>query len=147
MFSKEESKLIKQEFWTTFASKYPRKWILFDTKIKDFVLKFDIENKKALVSIEITTKNEDLRLIYFQKIESLKTILEEDYVKNLIFDYEYTLDTGKKIAKIYTILDNASINNKDNWDVIFYFFYKNMNLLEAFFLEYQDYIKDLNWNT
>ena len=147
MYSKEESKLIKQEFWTTFGLEYPRKWILFDTKIKDFVLKFDIENKKAMVGIEITTKNEELKLIYFQKIESLKTILEEEYIKNCVFYYDYILETGKKIAKIYTTLDNVTINNKYNWEKIFHFFYENMNLLEEFFLEYEDYIKDLNWNT
>ena len=147
MFSKEEAKLIKQEFWNTFAKEFPKKWMLFDTKIKNFVLKFDIDNKKASVGIEISCSNADLKLIYFQKIESLKSILEEEYVKNCIFDFQFTLESGKKIAKIYTTLENISINNKNSWNKIFHFFNENMTAFENFFQEHEDYIKDLDWNT
>jgi hypothetical protein len=147
MYSKEEAKLIKQEFWTTFAKQFPKKWILFNTKIKDFVLKFEIDHKIAKVGIEITTQDPNLKLIYFQKIESLKSILEENFVKDCIFEYNYTLETGKKIAKIYVILENININNKNNWEMIFNFFNENMSGFENFFLEHEDYIKDLSWNT
>ncbi|WP_286971405.1 DUF4268 domain-containing protein, partial [Flavobacterium sp. UBA4854] len=51
MYSKEESQRIKREFWVAFAEKYPRKWVLYDTKIKDFSFKFYVDNKKAQVLI------------------------------------------------------------------------------------------------
>ena len=35
MFTKEEVQRIKREFWITFADVHPRKWILYNTKIKD----------------------------------------------------------------------------------------------------------------
>lgn len=147
MYSKEEAKIIKQEFWTTFAKEFPVKWILFNTRIKDFALKFEIDHKKARVGIEISNSNEALQLIYFQKIESLKTILEDDYLKNCIFDQYYTLETGKKVGKIYVELDNISINNKNNWHQIFNFFNDNMIHFENFFIEHEDYIRDLSWNS
>ena len=40
MFSKEEAAKIKKEFWTSFGKSFPKKWILYDTKIKDFAFKF-----------------------------------------------------------------------------------------------------------
>ncbi|MGB5417276.1 MAG: DUF4268 domain-containing protein, partial [Algibacter sp.] len=40
MFSKEESKRIKQEFWTSFGKSFPRKWVLYDTKLKGLSFKF-----------------------------------------------------------------------------------------------------------
>lgn len=147
MYSKEEAKLIKQEFWATFAKEFPRKWILFNTKIKDFTLKFEIDKKIARVGIEISTQDANLKLIYFQKIESLRSILEEEFVKNCIFDFNYELETGKKIAKIYVTLENISINNKNCWEKMFVFFNENMIGFENFFLEHEDYIKDLSWNT
>jgi hypothetical protein len=147
MYSKEEAKLIKQEFWTTFAKEFPRKWILFNTKIKDFALKFEIDNKIARVGIEITNQDPNLKLIYFQKIESLQSILEDEYVKNCIFDYDFSLETGKKIAKIYVSLENISVNNKNSWHKVFNFFNTQMIGFENFFLEHEDYIKDLGWNT
>jgi hypothetical protein len=45
MYSKEEALLIKKEFWTAFAEAYPRKWLLYDTKIKDVTLKIKSLNK------------------------------------------------------------------------------------------------------
>ena len=56
MFSKEEAAKIKKEFWTSFGKSFPKKWILYDTKIKDFAFKFYCDNKKAEVSVDIEMK-------------------------------------------------------------------------------------------
>jgi hypothetical protein len=47
MYSKQETQQLKKEFWINFSEKYPRKWVLYDTKIKDFSFKFYVDNKKA----------------------------------------------------------------------------------------------------
>ena len=46
MFSKEEALQIKKDFWIAFAEEYPRKWLLYNTKIKDVTFKFYVDNKK-----------------------------------------------------------------------------------------------------
>ena len=84
MFTKEEAQKIKREFWITFAQEYPRKWLLYNTKIKDVTFKFHIDNKKAMVSLDIEPKDEEHRKIYFEKIESLKAILLENYLPDAI---------------------------------------------------------------
>ena len=61
MYSKEEALAIKKEFWTAFATAYPRKWLLYDTKIKDVTFKFYIDNKKAQVLLDIEPKDEEKR--------------------------------------------------------------------------------------
>ena len=66
MYSKEETQKLKREFWVTFAEKYPRKWVLYDTKIKDFSFKFYVDNKKAQVLIDIEHRNNDIRIAYFE---------------------------------------------------------------------------------
>ena len=70
MYSKEEALQIKKDFWISFATEYPKKWLLYNTKIKDFSFKFYADNKKAIVSLDIESKNFENRIIYFQKIES-----------------------------------------------------------------------------
>ena len=72
MYSREETQRLKREFWIAFAEKYPRKWVLYDTKIKDFSFKFYVDNKKAQVLIDIEPRNEDNRIAYFEKLEALK---------------------------------------------------------------------------
>lgn len=146
MYSKEESQKIKKEFWTEFASVYPRKWILYDTKIKDFSFKFYVDNKKAQVLIDIEPRDDEKRKIYFEKIESLKTILIEEYNLEAVFDRNYHLETGKIISRIWIEKKGISLNNRDTWQSIFDFFYDNMDALERFFYENEDYIKDLEMN-
>lgn len=147
MYSKEEAQRLKREFWIDFAEKYPRKWILYDTKIKDFSFKFYVDNKKAQVLVDIEHRSDEKRIIYFEKLESLKTVLEDDFVKDLVFEKNFTLENGKKISRIWVEKTNVSVSNRQYWDEIFDFFFEKMNALEMFYYEYGDYIRDLEINT
>lgn len=147
MFSKEEALQIKKEFWIAFAEEYPRKWLLYNTKIKDITFKFYVDNKKAQVLLDIEPKDEEKRKIYYEKVESLKTILLEDYLDDVIFERNFYLETGKVISRIWVEKTGISINNKNTWPEIFDFFAEKMDAFERFFYENEDYIKDLEINT
>ncbi|WP_438967083.1 DUF4268 domain-containing protein [Flavobacterium sp.] len=147
MFSKEEAQRIKREFWVSFAEENPRKWLLYNTKIKDVAFKFYVDNKKAQVSLEIEPKDDKNRIIYYEKIESLKTILLEEYLPDAIFERDLYLENGKVISKIWVEKNQVSSNNRNTWPDIFDFFSDNMERFERFFYEYEDYIKDLKINT
>jgi len=147
MYSREETQRLKREFWVSFAEKYPRKWILYDTKIKDFSFKFYVDNRKAQVLIDVEHRNDEKRIIYFEKIESLRNILEDEFVKDLVFEREFYLENGKTISRIWVEKLDVSVSNRKYWDDIFDFFYEKMHALEMFFLEYEEYIKDLETNT
>ena len=144
MYSREESQRIKREFWVAFAEKYPRKWVLYDTKIKDFSFKFFVDNKKAQVLIDIEQRSDEKRNAYFEKLEALKNILEEEFIKDLVFEKNYTLESGKTISRIWTEIQGVGFSNRNNWDTIFDFFFEKMNALEMFYLEYDDFIKDIH---
>jgi hypothetical protein len=147
MYSKEEAQKLKKEFWIAFAEAYPRKWLLYDTKIKEVSFKFFVDNKKAQVLLDIEPKDEEKRKIYFEKIESLKTILLEDYLPEAILERNHYLENGKTISRVWVEKDQVSLNNKKDWDTIFDFFNESMSSFEYFFLEHEDYIKDLDINT
>ena len=147
MYSKEEALRIKKDFWIAFAEAYPRKWLLYDTKIKDVTFKFFVDNKKAQVLLDIEPKDEEKRKIYYEKIESLKTILHEDYLPEAIFERNFYLESGKVISRIWVEKTGVSLNNKKNWEAIFDFFNETMSQFEYFFYENEDYIKDLTINT
>lgn len=147
MYSKEEALHLKKMFWTAFAEAYPRKWLLYNTKIKDFSFKFYIDNKKAQVLLEIEPKDDDKRTIYYEKVYSLQTILLEDFLEDAIFEQHYYLENGKEVSRIWVEKTGVSINNKATWDETFDFFYEKMDAFERFFYEYEDYLKDLEINT
>ena len=144
MYSREESQKLKREFWVAFAEKHPRrKWVLYDTKIKDFSFKFYVDNKKAQVLIDIEHRSDEKRTAYFEKIEALKNILEEEFIKDLVFEKNHTLESGKTISRIWIEKQGVGFSNRNNWDAIFDFFFEKMNALEMFYLEYDEFIKDI----
>ena len=141
MFSKEESRQIREEFWTSFGKSFPRKWILYNTKIKGLSFKFYFDTKKAFVSLDIEDDLEN-RIKYWEKLIALKSILLEDYLPEVIFEEELFLDNGKEISRIYLPLNaKVSIHNKNTWQETMEFFNEPMNLFEVFFEEYKDVIK------
>ena len=141
MFSKEESRLLRQDFWISFGKSFPRKWILYDTKIKGFSFKFYFDTKSALVALDLEDDLEN-RITYWEKLQSLKSILRDEYLPEVIFEEEYFLDNGKEISRIYLPLNQkVSIHNKNSWRITMEFFNENMSKFEAFFEEYRDVIK------
>lgn len=142
MFSKSEAQQLKTEFWTAFGKSFPRKWLLYDTKIKDFSFKFYADNKRAEVSLDIGMKDELFREAYFEKIWSLENLLKDE-IGDFEKDSSYTLDNGKTIARIWVTKENVSIYNKETWRDIYEFFVAKMDGFERFFYDYEDFIKDV----
>lgn len=141
MFSKEESRRLKQEFWISYGKSFPRKWILYDTKIKGFSFKFHFDTKIALVALDLEDDLEN-RIKNWEKLQSLKSILHDDFLPEAIFEEEYLLENGKEISRIYVLLDEkVSIHNKNTWQTVMLFFNEKMNLFEAFFEDYKDFFE------
>lgn len=142
MFSKEESARLRQEFWTSFGKSFPRKWLLYNTKIKGLSFKFVADRKKALVCLDIEHPDEIANELLYDQILSLKTILTEEYLKEIIFDSSYELINGKVIHRIYVIHETKfSIHNKNTWRDCYEFFMDTMPKFELFFYEYEEHIK------
>jgi len=140
VFSKEESRILRQEFWTSFGKSFPRKWILYNTKLKGFSFKFHFDTKSALVALDIEDDLEH-RIKYWEKLQALKSILLDDYLPEAIFEEEYFLENHKEISRIYVPLDQkVSIHNKNSWRNVMEFFNQKMSLFEAFFEEYKEVI-------
>jgi len=141
MFSKEESRILRQEFWTSFGKSFPRKWILYNTKLKGLSLKFHFDTKTALVALDLEDDLEH-RIKYWEKLEALKSILLDAYLPDAIYKEEYFLENSKEISRIYVPLDQkVSIHNKNTWREVMEFFNEKMSLFEGFFEEYKDVIE------
>lgn len=143
MFSKQEAQQIKKEFWTAFGKSFPRKWLLYNTKIKDFSLKFSVDNKKAKVSLDIEMKDELYRNAYYEKIWSLEDILRDDYIGDFQKDEYYVNASGKTLARYWVELNQVSVYNKETWRDIFEFFVEKMDAFERFYYDFEDFIKDV----
>jgi hypothetical protein len=142
MFSKEEASQLRKDFWIAFGKSFPRKWIKYNTQIKGFSFKFVAERKHAMVALDIEHSDQIHNELLFEQLHSLKSILTQEYLSEVIFDKQYELDSGKIIHRVYVNYPKKfSIYNKNSWQECFAFFVKSMEQFELFFYEYEDYIK------
>ena len=111
MYSKDELKNLKLEFWESFAAfcevqPYLRgrkkTWVLYDTKVKGVELKFDATREGAFVILEVNHRSEEARLEMFERLTWYKDTLETDFPEGLTWDICFVRDTGKQVARIYT---------------------------------------------
>jgi hypothetical protein len=141
MYSKEEAKNVRQQFWTMFGKRYDRKWLLYDTKLKDINLKFSFEDRRALVSIDINHDDAIFRAYYYEKLISLKNIMKEEVSDELVFEENYILESGKTISRVFVMYEGVKIQKQTDWPEVYQFFYTYMDRLESFFREYKDVIE------
>ena len=141
MFSKEESARLRKEFWTSFGKSFPRKWLLYNTKIKGFAFKFQADRKKAAVCLDIDHLDEAANMLLYDQMLSLRKLLEAD-IPEVIFDETFELESGKIIRRIYVPFDKKfSIHNKNTWRDCYEFYVDIMGKFELFFYEYEDFIR------
>ncbi len=142
MFSKEEAKKLREDFWIEFGEIYPRKWLLHYTKIKEVSLKFTFTNKIAQVALVADSDDALIQEYYFEKFWSLENILKTEYLPNVIREADYFDEFKKHSSRVYVQLDNVNIYNRKCWEEVQDFFYDSMTKMELFFYEYEDFISE-----
>lgn len=150
MYSKEVSKKIRLQYWNRFKSWSGRKrikqgkkgrWMMNDTGMKQLKLKFHFDEQIAQACIEVDTKNLDKRIEIWEKLESLRSILEKKAAFQLQWALDYQLDNGKTVSRVYDQMNNVNIYNNECWKTVNDFLFSRMSVLEEFYIEYRDYIK------
>lgn len=150
MFSKEEAKTIRQDFWNRFKSISTRKrisaglpgnWMLNHTGIRALNLRFHVDRNVAQVGIDLETRNMDKRLELYEKWEAVRPLLEEAMGDSLQWELDYIRENGKSVSRIYTEIDGVDIYDRNTWSRAHRFMVDKMMKLEQFFREYQDYFK------
>lgn len=140
MFSKEVAAQLRKEFWTSFGKSFPRKWLLYNTRIKGFVFKFQASRKSALICLDIEHSDAIANELLYDQMLSLKGFLESE-IPEIIYDASYVLENGKTIHRIYLpYKEKFSIYNKNSWRGCYEFFVAHMPKFEHFFYEYEDII-------
>jgi hypothetical protein len=150
MYSKEEAKAMRQEFWDRFKTlstkkrakkNLPGNWILSQTGIKALNLRFHVDRQVAQVGIDLETRNMEKRLELYEKLESVKKILEEYMQKPMQWEIEYIRENGKSVSRIYVETNGIDIYDPQTWPAAHLFMFENMMRLEEFFREYRDFLK------
>ena len=151
MYSKDELKNLKLEFWESFAAfcevqPYLRGrkkiWTLYDTKVKGVELEFDATREGAFVILEVNHRGEEARLEMFERLTWYKDTLETDFPEGLTWDICFVRDTGKQVARIYTSKSGIDFHRRQDWGEFFSFMASQMYLLERNFMSIAEYLRE-----
>lgn len=151
MYSKDELRKLKTEFWESFAAycevqPYLRRrrkmWVLYNTKVKGVELKFDATRNGALVILEVNHKQEDLRLEMYEKLTWYKVDLEKDFPEGLIWNDCFVRETGQQVARIYVEKRGIDFHRREDWGEFFSFMARQMYLLERNFMKIAEYLRE-----
>ncbi|MDC1266173.1 DUF4268 domain-containing protein [Flavobacteriaceae bacterium] len=141
MFTKNEAKLLRQEFWTSFGKSFPREWILYNTSVKGLSLKFHFDTETAYVALCIDmdpTKQQT----YWNQLLSHKSILETDFLPKARFENCFQVSDEKILSAVYVPIESkVSIHNKSTWRTAMEFLNETMLKFEAFYAVYENTIK------
>ncbi len=150
MYSKEEAKQLKKDFWDGFG-RYSRrlkylkqqnkKWILYNTGIKHLELKFYVERNHMGVMMEVNHRSESTRIEIYSQLDMYKKIIEETFGAPLTWDYLFTNETGKEVCRIYTQTEGFDYHKKENWPEMYEYMANNMIQMERAFKEVKDFIQ------
>lgn len=141
MFSKQETVLLKKEFWTVFGqymlpvlSSEDEKvnWVNYKTGEKDIYFRLHADNKKAVISIELTHKDEDIRHLYFEQFLQFKNLLNQSQGEEWTWQLHAKDEHGKSLSRIYRELEHTSIMKKEDWPSLISFFKPRIIALDAF---------------
>lgn len=151
MYTKEEVKQLKKEFWEGFGiycSEIPQlkkrksKFLLYNTKMKGVELKFDATRDGAFVILEINHPDLQKRYELYEKFEMYKTIMEKNFPDGLIWNFAYIRECGTEVCRIYTCKAGIDIHRRIQWMEFYQFLSAEMLKLEKAFRMVKDAIED-----
>ena len=152
MFSKEEAKNFRIEFWTAFGV-YMRqhtpllsakqKWVNYKTGVRGIFFRMDAGKRSASVAIEIQNNDSGINALFFEQFEELKNYLEAESGMEWLWEKEVLNPQGRPIARISQTRDGLSLYNKQDWGALFAFFEACIVPLDSVWSDCNEVFKDL----
>ena len=151
MYSKEESRSLRREFWTSFGvymKKYNKvyqgkiNWVNYNTKCKDIYFRLDVTKKKASFTFDLQHRDTGMRELFYEQFTELKAVINDSFENELTWVSEFETEYGTS-SRIYAELENVSVFNKNDWHDVFPFLEKNIVSAHEFWNEFSDIFTNL----
>jgi len=150
MYSREEVKILKRNFWTgfdAFCAELPRfkirkrKWILYNTKIKGVELKFDAARDGAYVIFELNHPKTSKRLEMFELMKKYKVVVDQ-FFADAEWQEQFEKPCGTLVSRIYRHLGGLDIHRQEQWPEFYPFLSREMCHCERMFKEMRELLQD-----
>ena len=151
MYTREELKLLKRDFWEGFSDyckalphlkDRKRTWMLYNTKVKGVELKFDLSRQGVAVVLEVNSKPVSKRKEMYEKLGWYKADLEKDIPDALIWEEDYQRESGEVVSRLYTMIYNLDFHRRQDWMALYQFMESRMYILEKNLLSISEYLRE-----
>ena len=142
LYSREETKKLKERFWTSFGqfmSLVPGEegtkinWINYKTGIKHLYFRMEAEGKAARIGIEVSHPDEGIRALMYEQLLAYKAVLHAELDEEWIWEEVHQDMYGKEIARVSLSMEGkASIFNQSDWPTLISFFKPRIVALDRF---------------
>jgi hypothetical protein len=147
MYSRQQASLIRKKFWTSFGQ-YMRplpgaegdaiNWLNYKTGIRHLYFRMDANTERASVAIELRHTDLSLQQQYFEQLQQVKILLEEQTGEEWQWELHQTDEDGNTVSRVSIALDKVNIFNTTDWPMIISFLKPRILALDKFW----DAVKD-----
>ena len=152
MYSKEEFKKLKLDFWSGLekelkAIKNPHgskvNWMNYNTKINHLYFRMEVDDLGARLCLDMQQRDEGIRELLWDQFLEFEDKLNKLFEGDLIWEKSLIHSNGLEISRISIRLDGLSFYDRANWDKIYDFLKTNFARLNKFWFEFEDLFKSL----
>lgn len=141
MYSKDEVRRLREQFWTSFGqymSAVPSadadkvNWVNYKTGVKHLFFRMDVTNKQAIIMIDLTCPDSSIRELMYAQFVELKNIFQSSVGEDWEWDETYYDSNGKQVSRISCTMGKVSVFNQDHWPQLISFFKPRIIALDEF---------------
>lgn len=147
MFSKEEKKSNKLQFWSKLEDQMMRlknphgskvNWMSYNTRINHLYFRMEADESAVRLCIDLQFPDAGVREVYWDQFEEFKDMLHDRFKGKLIWLKEFEHENGKTISRIFLEKNEVNINNLKDWDKMHLFLKLSFVKLDQFWDEFSD---------
>ena len=141
MYTRQEASLIRKKFWTSFGQ-YMRplpgangdtiNWLNYKTGIRHLYFRMDADTTQASIAIELRHTDLLLQEQYFEQLQKLKNILEQETGEEWQWELHQPDEDGNLVSRVSIALEKINIFNTANWPTIISFLKQRIIALDEF---------------
>lgn len=152
MFSKEEEKAIRLQFWSTLEKRMESikgvhgnkvSWMSFNTKIKPLYFRMEADNVGARLCIDIQFNDDGIRELFYEQFTEFENLLSERFESQLNWYANFEHSNGKTISRIAIEKTGVKLYNREDWPIMHDFLIDQFVRLESFWAEFGEVFLNL----
>jgi hypothetical protein len=152
MYSREEARQLRQEFWTTFGqylAPHPSatgekvNWVNYKTGYRGLYFRMDADRRQAYIGIVMAQRDPDLQQLFYEQFLELRSPLHGLLGEEWAWDERAHDDHGRPFRQIFTALEPVNLFRREDWPAIISFLKPRILALDEFWSLARDHFHPL----